>query len=79
VAGLLTPVGRPDCDQIATTSAGTPSATATTCDHNRLSQLVPAGQPGGEGPIGGRPRRLSAVRRIEVGWLTRVNGDCQLA
>jgi hypothetical protein len=39
VAGSLTPVGSPDCDQTATTLAGTPNPAATTCDHNRPFRL----------------------------------------
>jgi len=35
--GLLALSDCPDCDQTATTSAGTQESTATMCDHNRLS------------------------------------------
>ena len=35
----LPAVGTPDCDQTATTSAGGPEASATTCDHNHPLRL----------------------------------------
>jgi hypothetical protein len=39
VTGSLTALRPPNCDQTATTSAGTPNLTATTCDHNRLFRV----------------------------------------
>jgi len=43
--GLLALSDSPDCDQTATTSAGTQESTATMCDHNRLSMGRSPGLP----------------------------------
>jgi len=42
VAGSPAALGPPDCDQTATTPAGTPNRAATTCDHLRPQSAVPA-------------------------------------
>jgi hypothetical protein len=49
-------VGQPDCDQTATTSAGSPEATSTTCDHNRLSMGRFSWTTAAAGPIPGSRR-----------------------
>jgi hypothetical protein len=74
VTGSLPAVESSNCDQTATKLAGSPKATATTCDHNRSSRRRSSWAIAGAGPVPWHPAGDGAAHQEHARSPSRAHG-----